>query len=46
MTKRTLRGSKLKRSRTSGFRARLKSTTGRKVLKLRRHRKRKNLSIS
>ena len=44
MTKRTLRGSKLKKARTSGFRARLKSTTGRKVLKARRQRKRKNLT--
>jgi large subunit ribosomal protein L34 len=45
MTKRTLRGSKLKKSRTSGFRARLKSATGRKVLKARRQRKRKNLTV-
>ena len=44
MTKRTLRGSKLKKARTSGFRARLKSTTGKKVLKERRQRKRKNLT--
>jgi large subunit ribosomal protein L34 len=46
MTKRTLRGSKLKKARTSGFRARLKSATGRKVLKSRRQRKRKNLTVS
>jgi large subunit ribosomal protein L34 len=45
MTKRTLRGSKLKKARTSGFRARLKSVTGRKVLKARRQRKRKNLTV-
>ena len=46
MTKRTLRGSKLKKARTSGFRARLKTSTGKKILKLRRQRKRKNLSMS
>lgn len=46
MTKRTLRGSRLKRVRTSGFRARLKTTTGKKVLKARRQRKRKSLSLS
>lgn len=46
MTKRTLRGSKLKKVRTSGFRARTKSSTGRKVLRLRRQRKRKNLSMN
>nr|BDA97837.1 ribosomal protein L34 [Chroomonas collegionis] len=46
MTKRTLRGSKLKKARTSGFRARLKTTTGKKILKSRRQRKRKNLSMS
>jgi large subunit ribosomal protein L34 len=46
MTKRTLRGSKLKRVRTSGFRARLKSSTGKKVLKNRRQGKRKSLSLS
>jgi large subunit ribosomal protein L34 len=46
MTKRTLRGSKLKKARTSGFRARLKSPTGKKVLKGRRQRKRKNLTTS
>lgn len=46
MTKRTLRGSKLKKARTSGFRARLKTDTGRKVLKARRQRKRKRLSMA
>jgi large subunit ribosomal protein L34 len=46
MTKRTLRGSKLKKARTSGFRARLRTATGRKVLKARRQRKRKNLTVS
>ena len=46
MTKRTLRGTKLKKARTSGFRARLNTTTGKKVLKARRQKKRKNLSMS
>lgn len=46
MTKRTLRGSKLKKVRTSGFRARLKTSAGKKVLKARRQRKRKLLSMS
>nr|YP_010835254.1 ribosomal protein L34 [Cryptomonas gyropyrenoidosa]WFQ82929.1 ribosomal protein L34 [Cryptomonas gyropyrenoidosa] len=45
MTKRTLRGTKLKRSRTSGFRARLKTTSGKKVLKLRRKIGRHSLSV-
>lgn len=46
MTKRTLRGSRLKRVRTSGFRSRLKTNTGKKVLKNRRQRKRKFLSLN
>lgn len=46
MTKRTLRGTNLKKARTSGFRARLKTATGRKVLKARRQRKRKHLAMS
>jgi ribosomal protein L34 len=45
MTKRTLRGSKLKKVRASGFRSRLKSSGGKKVLKARRQRKRKLLSL-
>lgn len=45
MTKRTLRGSQLKRVRTSGFRSRLKTSTGRRVLKNRRHRGRKSLGL-
>ena len=44
MTKRTLRGTNVKRIRTSGYRARSKSASGRKVLKLRRQRKRKVLA--
>ena len=46
MTKRTLRGTKLKRARTSGFRARIKTSSGRRVLKARRARGRHSLSIS
>jgi len=46
MTKRTLRGSKLKRVRASGFRSRLKTSAGKKVLKARRQRKRKLLSLN
>jgi large subunit ribosomal protein L34 len=46
MTKRTLRGTKLKRSRTSGFRARIKTSSGRKILKSRRTKGRHSLSIN
>jgi large subunit ribosomal protein L34 len=46
MTKRTLRGSKLKRVRTSGFRSRLKTSNGRRVLRNRRQRKRKSLGLN
>lgn len=45
MTKRTLRGTKLKRLRTSGFRARLKTTGGKRVLKSRRARGRQLIAI-
>ena len=33
MTKRTLRGTKLKKARVSGFRARIKTAAGRAILK-------------
>ena len=46
MTKRTLSGTKLKRARTSGFRARIKTSAGRRVLKTRRARGRHSLAIS
>ena len=36
MTKRTLRGSVRKKKRTSGFRARMETPTGRRVIKARR----------
>ena len=45
MTKRTLRGTKLKRTRTSGFRARIKTSSGRRVLKSRRSKGRHSVTI-
>ena len=44
MTKRTLRGSNLKKARVSGFRARIKTASGRAILKARRKRGRKHLT--
>nr|YP_010330108.1 ribosomal protein L34 [Porphyridium aerugineum]UNJ17824.1 ribosomal protein L34 [Porphyridium aerugineum] len=46
MTKRTLRGTRRKKIRNSGFRARMKTPTGRRVIKLRRKKKRFSLSVS
>jgi large subunit ribosomal protein L34 len=46
MTKRTLGGTNRKAIRVSGFRARMQTKNGRKVIKNRRARGRKNLSIS
>lgn len=46
MTKRTLRGTNRKSIATSGFRARMETKNGRKVIKNRRAKKRKRLSIS
>jgi large subunit ribosomal protein L34 len=46
MTKRTLRGTKLKRLRTSGFRARIKTANGNRVLKTRRSKGRHSIAIS
>jgi large subunit ribosomal protein L34 len=46
MTKRTLGGTNRKAIRVSGFRARMQTKNGRKVIKNRRARGRKKLSIS
>ena len=45
MTKRTLEGTKRKSIRVSGFRTRMKTKNGRKVINARRRRKRARLSI-
>ena len=44
MTKRTLKGTNLKKARVSGFRARIKTAAGRAVIKARRKRGRKHLT--
>ncbi len=44
MTKRTLGGTSRKKKRTSGFRARMQSPTGRRILKARRSRGRVRLT--
>lgn len=46
MSKRTLEGTKRKAKRVSGFRARMKTPSGKKVIQLRRQKGRKRLSIS
>ena len=46
MSKKTLEGTKRKAIRKSGFRARMKTATGRRVIKQRRRKGRKCLSIS
>jgi large subunit ribosomal protein L34 len=45
MTKRTLRGTNLKKIRVSGFRARMASKTGRRILNLRRKKGRAQLTV-
>ncbi len=45
MTQRTLGGTNRKRKRTSGFRARMRSHTGRRVIKARRRKGRYRLSV-
>nr|ARO91227.1 50S ribosomal protein L34 [Rhodochaete parvula]ASK39688.1 ribosomal protein L34 [Rhodochaete parvula] len=46
MTKQTLNGTKRKRIKTSGFRARMKTATGRRVIRLRRQKGRIRLATS
>ena len=45
MTKRPLGGTNRKAVRVSGFRARMKTTSGRNIIRARRKKGRKNLSI-
>ncbi|MEM8778688.1 MAG: 50S ribosomal protein L34 [Cyanobacteria bacterium P01_G01_bin.49] len=45
MTQRTLGGTKRKQKRTSGFRARMRDTNGRKVIRARRKKGRNRLSV-
>ena len=45
MTQRTLRGTFLKRVKVSGFRARMSSRTGRKVINSRRKKQRAKLTV-
>jgi large subunit ribosomal protein L34 len=45
MTKRTLGGTVRKKKRTSGFRARMRSHTGKNVIRTRRQRGRHRLSV-
>ena len=45
MTKRTLRGTNLKKVRTSGFRSRMESKTGRRVINSRRKKGRNKLTV-
>ena len=45
MTKRTLRGTNLKRVRTSGFRSRMASKTGRRIINSRRKKGRIKLTV-
>ena len=45
MTKRTLGGTNRKQKRTSGFRARMRSHTGRRVIRTRRKKGRHRLAV-
>nr|YP_009315274.1 Ribosomal protein L34 [Yamadaella caenomyce]SCW23729.1 Ribosomal protein L34 [Yamadaella caenomyce] len=45
MTKRTLGGTNRKRIKTSGFRARMQTPSGRRILRSRRNKKRKCISL-
>ncbi|MBD1911134.1 MULTISPECIES: 50S ribosomal protein L34 [unclassified Leptolyngbya] len=46
MTKRTLEGTSRKRRRVSGFRARMRTATGQRVIRARRRKGRARLSVS
>lgn len=46
MAKRTLEGTRRKKIRKSGFRQRMKSTAGRRILNSRRNKGRKKLTVS
>ncbi|HEY9859085.1 MAG TPA: 50S ribosomal protein L34 [Candidatus Obscuribacterales bacterium] len=45
MTKRTLGGTSRKRKRTSGFRARMRTKNGQRVIKARRQKGRQRLAV-
>lgn len=45
MSKRTLEGTNRKQKRTSGFRARMRSNTGRRVIQARRKKGRHRLTV-
>ena len=45
MTKRTLRGTNLKKVKTSGFRSRMGSKTGRRIINARRKKGRNKLTV-
>ena len=45
MTQRTLRGTNLKKIRTSGFRSRMKTKTGRRIINSRRKKGRNKLTV-
>ena len=45
MTKRTLRGTNIKRLRTSGFRNRMSTKTGRRIINARRKKGRNKLAV-
>ncbi len=46
MTQRTLGGTRRKRKRTSGFRARMRTANGRRVIQARRKKGRATLAVS